>query len=144
MINNEDFEIERGKRLDLLKPNKPLTIRQKQVAKLISLGKSNKEIAATLGYSETWISQLRNSKKINIEIHKLVLSKESSIRNQIDYMLNEAFENIEYLLRSPYANPTLKYKMAKWIAEVLDGKPATSSFTQNANLLIFFDLIKNL
>ena len=132
---------------DSLNPSTLLSARQKELARLISIGKTNKEIAETLGYSTTWLSRLAHSPKIIKEVERLQDKLfDCTIGERLSEMGSTAASVIEEILTSsdPYIKPQLKAETARWVLEKLTGKPKQEIETKDGNLTDFMTLLKQM
>jgi len=108
----------------MLAPNKPLTVRHRELARLHALGKTNDQICKILDYSPSRVSQLLSNTKIKNEVEKFrdkMYQQDADTR--LKDLLPEAFSAIEVILTSDKIDAEKKEQAAKWIIEKVTGKP---------------------
>lgn len=108
----------------MLRPDKPLSNRHREVARLFAHGKTNKFIARRLGYHPQRISQLLKEPKIVNEIAR-VRDKlfEVDMETRLKEISGDAMDVMEAILMDPTEPAHKKESAARWILEKTTGKP---------------------
>ncbi len=122
-----------------LKPGKPL------LARYNALGKTNKEIAQLLDYTEARVCVLLSHPKIKEEAD-LYRDKlyDQDLTQAMKDLLPESLYAIEDVLKHEPANykeKLAKTDTAKWVIEKIDGKAAQKLNVESGTLTKFFDLL---
>jgi transcriptional regulator with XRE-family HTH domain len=106
-----------------LKPDKPLTPRQRRVAKLAATGMKQKDIAEKLGYTQGWLSRiLTNDKMIAAVEEAQERMYEEPVRKRLQDMSTAALDAVEGILTSPEVALKDKESAARFVIEQLEGK----------------------
>lgn len=108
-----------------LRPDRPLTQRHRELARLAALGKSNKEICEKLNYTPSRVSILLTNSKIKDEIERYK-DKLFTIDTQtrLKELAPDALNVMEEILTSPSVELKDKENSAKWLLEKVSGKAA--------------------
>lgn len=128
-----------------LKPGKPLRSRHKLLARYCAVGKTNKEIAELLGYTESRVSVLLSNQRI-IQETDLYRDKlyDQDVAQAFKNMLPQALFAIEDVLQheaDSYKDKLAKTDTAKWVIEKIDGKAAQKLNVESGTLTRFLDLL---
>lgn len=126
-------------------PNKPLKARHREVARLLFLGKTQTEVAETLGYTIPWLNRLANNFKIKEEIQRL---QDAAFERTVGERLKELGPRAMNTLEEAFSSQELKLKdkvlLAQWIAEKLDGKAAQKVETKDSTLDRFISILEGM
>ena len=99
-------------------PAKPLNARQLEVARLLFLGKSQTEVAATVGYTIPWVNRLTSNSKIKSEIERLRdMAFERTIDERLKALGPASMDAIEQLIKSDDEKLRDQAEMGRWIVE---------------------------
>ena len=109
----------------MLTPDRPLLQRHRELARMAAHGKTNKEIATALNYTDSRVSVLLSSTKIreavNVYRDKLfTMDAETRMKD----LLPDAFNAMEQVLTSTSISDADKEGAARWVIEKVTGKPA--------------------
>jgi hypothetical protein len=124
---------------------KPLRSRHKLLARYCALGKTNREIAELLGYSEPRVSVLLSNTKIRQEID-LYRDRlyDGDLAQAFKDLLPEALYAVEDVLKheaTSYKDKLAKTDTAKWVIEKIDGKAAQKVNVESGTLTRFLDIL---
>ncbi len=124
------------RRRSVLKP------RHQEFARLLFLGKTNAEIAETLGYTNTTVTLLSQQTDIRNEVARL---QEKAFERTIGERLKEcgpaAMDVIEEVLLAPDTKKQLKKDTAVWVIEKLTGKAKQEIDVSSSTLTSFYELL---
>lgn len=128
-----------------LKPGKPLRSRHKLLARYSALGKTNREIAQLLDYTESRVSVLLSHPKIKEEadLYRDRLY-DQDLASAFKDLLPEALHAVEDVLKHEaltYKDKLAKTDTAKWVIEKIDGKAAQKLNVESGTLSKFFDIL---
>lgn len=125
---------------------KPLTPRYKELARLLSLGKTDKEIRQVLGYGQTRLAMLKNSPAIKQHISILQERMyEKGTDERIKILSGPAMDVIEEALTSDKMELKDKVMQARWLIEKVSGKPAQQvDHKGNISVGVFLDKLDTL
>lgn len=108
-----------------LAPNRPLSHRHREVARLAAHGKRNVYIAKKLNYHPGSVSTLLSQPKIQKEIHRVRDRLFSAdIQARMKELSNDALDVMEDILLSDHISTADKETAAKWVLEKVSGKAA--------------------
>jgi len=129
-----------------LAPNRPLNKRQRELARLMAHGKTNQEIAKTLGYSLGRVSVLCSNTKIKEEIEKYrdkLFEVDSMTR--LKEIASDAVNVMGDILLDKNVEAIKKEGAAKWVLEKTTGKAAQQiDVTVEGNIGVLLDKLDNL
>lgn len=109
----------------MLRPDKPLSHRHRELARLAAHGKTQKEIAQELNYTQSRVSVLLSNEKIKNEVGRIRDKLFSAdIESRIKDLSGDALDVMEEILISPHISTKDKETAAKWILEKHSGKPS--------------------
>lgn len=131
----------------VLNPNKPLSARHREVARLAFLGKTPSEIADRTGFSQSWVSTLLTNTKVQREIDRLYEKAfQATVEARLKDLGPNALDVVEEVLRSndKEIKPQLKADMARWVVEKLTGKPRQEVDHQSSTLANFMSMIQEM
>lgn len=124
-VSREDLAKERpffyGPSADLAKP---LSARQREVARLLWLGKSLTEIARSVGYTVPWVWLLSNNPRVKVEVERLhELAFDRTIAERLKTMGPLAMDVIEQALRGGTDMKAEQVtNLARWAVEMSHGR----------------------
>ena len=129
----------------MLRPDKPLTNRHREVARLLAHGKKQVDICRLLGYSQGRMSLLCNSPKILKESERI---RDKLFAVDLDHRMKElscdAMDVVEEILMSPNVSVKEKESAARWVLEKTTGKPAQQvQHTHEGSIGMFIDRLDN-
>lgn len=126
-------------------PGEPLGFRQKELARLIALGKTNTEIAEKMGMNPSRVSAMRRFPEIHDEAERY---RDRLFEGDISERLKElnagAFGQLEKLLRDPKTKDNVKLQAALWILEKTTGKPMQQIDVKHSSLDSFYKLVSEM
>lgn len=109
----------------MLAPNKPLSDRHRELARMCAHGKQNKDICATLNYTEARVSVLRSNPKIREEINRYRDKLfGADVQTRLKEMSGDALNVMGDILTDSNMDLADKEAAAKWVLEKITGKPA--------------------
>lgn len=146
-LEGEIREVEETAPLSLPEEHKPLSPRHKVFCRMIAYGNRNTDVARKLGYTDAWVSTLKNHYRIKREIERIQdLIFEESAADRIKSLAPRALDVFEEALTSDEGKwtPTHKMQAATWIAEKHSGKAIQQIETKDTTLSSFLDKLKSL
>ncbi len=130
----EDQDLSWGDRM--LVPGRPLSPRHRKLAELAAQGKSNRQIAELLSYTESRVSILLTNTQIRAEVQRLQDRIFEDTKKRLKDLTNPALDEIETCLtdKTNRYKEHLKVDTARWVIEMNEGK-ATQKHDIGENLL---------
>lgn len=126
-----------------LSPLRSLTARHRRLAELLFLGKSGREIAEELGYTEAWVSRLSSNSKVLDEVERLRdKAFEKTVSERLKDLGPQAANVVEEILHDEKEKAALRADLAKWTLEKLTGKAKQEVAVESTTLSTFFELLK--
>lgn len=126
-------------------PGKPLKPRHRELARLHAMGKTNNEICAKLGYSQSRVSILIHTPAVQQEVdryrNKLY---DTDLVQQIKELGTDAVGVIEELLRDPQLKAKDKSETARWLIEKLTGKARQAVDVESQSLAAFMEVLNTM
>lgn len=124
-----------------LRPDRPISERHRALARLLALGKRNKEICEILGYTAARVSVLKSEPKILTEVARIrdklfAVDAEARFKD----LAPDALNVVEDILLSDKLPVTDKESTARWLLEKVTGKPAQQvEHTGDLSIGVFLD-----
>lgn len=109
----------------MLVPGRPLSPRHRKLAELAAQGKSQKEIAQALDYTQSRVSILLSNTLIAEEVERIrERIYEETVGGRLRKMAEPALQEIERCItdRTNRYKEQLKVETSKWVVEKIDGK----------------------
>lgn len=126
-------------------PDKPLNARQKEVARLLFLGKSQTAIAASVGYTIAWVNRLASNTKMQLEVDRMRnLAFERTVGERLKDIGPASMEVIEEGIRSTSMKLKDRTELARWVVEKLDGKAGQKVDVQSSTLERFMEVLADM
>lgn len=130
----------------LLKTKGRLTPRHREVARLLALGHTNKDIAKMLGYHEQAIVYLKSNSRIRAEAEKI---QDRMLEIDLDKRLKNLGDDAANVMEEILIDEEIKLKdkesAARWVLEKLTGKPAQAiDMKGEINVGIFMDQLEQM
>ncbi len=122
-------------------PNKPVSYRHKELARMTAHGKTNKEICEVLNYTPARVSVLLSNTRIKdeIEMYRDKLFG-ADIETRLKDLSSDALRVMEGILIDRNLDDLDKESAAKWILEKVSGKPAQQvDVKQDISIGLFLD-----
>ena len=120
----------------------PLTFYQKELARLLSLGKKTKEIADQLKCSTQFVYACMKNPQIVEEAERYRDRLfEGDVSDRLKELNASAFGVMEQILRDPGEKANLRLDAAKWILEKTTGKAIQAIDVQSSTLEAFHKLL---
>lgn len=127
-------------------PNKPISYRHKELARMFAHGKTNKEICETLGYTPARVSVLLSNTRIKDEIeHYRDKLFGADVETRLKDLSGDALRVMEGILIDRNLDDKDKESAAKWVLEKVSGKPAQQvDVKQDVSIGVFLDQLDKL
>lgn len=127
----------------LANPNKPLSHRHVELARLFAAGKAHWEIEKLLGYSRTYISILSSHPKMRKAVRALQdKTFEMSVQERIKGLNHAATDVLEERMLDEREKSQVRVDIAKWLVEKTTGKAKQEIETKDSNLSDFMSLLR--
>lgn len=123
-------------------PVKPLTPRQKEVAKMLHRGKSLDEIAERIGFPAEAIEKIAADPKLCAEVARLAEQAfEPSVGERVKDIAPRALDVIEEALHDSGMKMKDRALLAQWLVEKVDGKASQKLDVGSSTLEKFFEVL---
>ena len=124
---------------------KPLKPRPREVARMLAMGKTQKEICEKLGYSQARVSILSRMPEVIAEVQRiqdLMLAEDITVR--MKDLGHDAMDALEELLRDPNVKAKDKIDSARWLLEKLTGKAKQEVNVESNTVARFMELVQGM
>lgn len=126
-------------------PVKPLTSRQKEVARMLHRGKSIEEISERIGFSLETVEKIATEPKLLAEVSRLAEQAfEPSVGDRVKEIAPKALDVIEEALADSGMKMKDRAVLAQWVVEKIDGKAAQKHDVASSTLEKFFEVLSEM
>ena len=130
----------------MLRPDRPLSNKHRELARMAAHGKSNKEISDALNLTQSRVCVLLTSTKIKNAIDEyrdklFAIDADTRMKD----LIPDAFNAVEAILKDTNLDSKDKENAARWVIEKVTGKPAQQvDVKSEISIGVLFDKLDNM